>query len=253
MSNQLAFKFNSAQETTSPLGAEPQTAQTLMTWREILKDETESTYFKDLQASIKSERAAGKIIYPPHKDVFNALKFTEFHQVKVVIIGQDPYHGPGQAHGLCFSVQVGVPAPPSLVNIFKELKSDLGCEIPNHGYLESWARQGVLLLNTVLTVEQNKPASHKGRGWEKFTDKIIQTLSQNKSGLVFLLWGAHAQCKRELIDAAKHTVLMCPHPSPFSADKGFFGCKHFSRANAALKAQGLTTIDWQLANIANQN
>ena len=188
-----------------------------------------------------------KTIYPPAKDVFNAFRYTELKDIKVVIIGQDPYHGPNQAHGLCFSVLPGVKTPPSLVNMYKELAQDIpGFEIPDHGYLKSWAEQGVLLLNTVLTVEQGKAHSHaKTTGWETFTDRVIQAVNDHCEGVIFLLWGAHAQKKGKVIDRNRHHVLMAPHPSPLSAHRGFFGCKHFSQANQILLEKGHTPINWQ--------
>ncbi|MBN8550594.1 MAG: uracil-DNA glycosylase [Deltaproteobacteria bacterium] len=217
-----------------------------LTWKEVLQGERESEYFKSILAFLESERAAGKVIYPKLSDIFNALQFTPFEEVKVVIIGQDPYHGPGQAHGLCFSVKPGVPAPPSLVNIFKELQSDCGIPIPKHGYLEKWARQGVLLLNATLSVESGKPQSHSGIGWERFTDRIIREINERKEGIVFLLWGASAQKKGAMIDRKRHTVLETVHPSPLSAHRGFLGCKHFSKTNQILEQQGKTPIDWSL-------
>lgn len=216
------------------------------TWREVLALEKEEQYFRDLLSFVDQERQAGKIIYPKNSEIFNALAYAPFQNVKVVILGQDPYHGPNQAHGLCFSVRKGVPLPPSLLNIFKELESDLGIPRPAHGCLESWAKQGVLLLNAVLSVESGKAGSHADLGWERFTDKVISELSERKSVLVFMLWGAYAQKKGAVIDGRKHLVLKAPHPSPFSADKGFFGCKHFSKANEALQAQGLSPINWAL-------
>ena len=197
--------------------------------------------------SVKAERAAGTLVYPPAADVFNAFKVTEFKQVKVVILGQDPYHGAGQAHGLSFSVQAGVAPPPSLVNIYKELADDIaGFQIPAHGCLQHWAEQGVLLLNTVLTVRAGQAHSHAALGWETFTDRVIAMLNQEREGLVFLLWGSHAQKKGAFIDRNRHCVLTAPHPSPLSAYRGFFGCKHFSQANAYLQQQGLAAIDWQV-------
>lgn len=218
----------------------------MLTWKEALSGEKEQPYFKDLLAFVEQERAAGKIIYPKAQDVFNALSSTPFEQVKVVIIGQDPYHGPGQAHGLCFSVKPGVPPPPSLINIFREINDDLGIPVPRHGCLQKWAAQGVLLLNAVLTVEEGKPGSHANKGWERFTDRVIRELNERKDGLVFLLWGAYAQKKCSIIDRKHHTVLEAPHPSPLSANRGFFGCRHFSRANHALQLRGLSPIDWSL-------
>lgn len=213
-------------------------------WKELLKDEFEAPYFRKLKLHIKEERARGKTIYPSDPDIFNALKFTPFDSVKVVILGQDPYHGAGQAHGLSFSVRPGVAQPPSLQNIFKELKNDLSLPAPADGCLERWARQGVLLLNAILTVEASKPASHQNMGWEQFTDRIVDILNERKSGLVFMLWGSYAQNKGSRIDPIKHQILKAPHPSPFSANRGFFGCKHFSKANRILEDQGVSGIGW---------
>ncbi|MCR1567731.1 uracil-DNA glycosylase, partial [Mixta sp.] len=191
------------------------------------------------------ERASGVTVYPPKEDVFNAFRLTELNQVKVVILGQDPYHGPNQAHGLAFSVRPGVAVPPSLMNMYKELESDIpGFQRPNHGFLESWAKQGVLLLNTVLTVEAGKAHSHARFGWETFTDRVIAAINENRENVVFLLWGSHAQKKGSIIDTKRHHVLKAPHPSPLSAHRGFFDCKHFSRTNAILSQQGETPIDW---------
>ncbi|KAA8995512.1 uracil-DNA glycosylase [Affinibrenneria salicis] len=216
-----------------------------LTWRDVLAQEKEQPYFVDTLKFVASERAAGKTIYPPQPDVFNAFRFTELHAVKVVILGQDPYHGPNQAHGLSFSVRPGIPAPPSLVNIYKELSSDIeGFAIPQHGFLQSWAQQGVLLLNTVLTVEAGKAHSHANLGWETFTDRVIAALNEQREGIVFLLWGSHAQKKGTIINPQRHHVLKAPHPSPLSAHRGFLGCRHFSRANQLLEQQGLTPIDW---------
>lgn len=215
-----------------------------LTWRQALRSERQEPYFQEILAFIARERAAGKLIYPPDSEIFNALRFCELHQVRVVIIGQDPYHGAGQAHGLCFSVRPGVPHPPSLRNIFKERLSDIGAPIPESGSLEAWAHQGVLLLNTFLSVEEGRPQSHAQIGWERFTDRIISIVNEHCSGVVFLLWGAHAQRKGALIDSTRHHVLTAAHPSPFSADKGFFGCKHFSRANLFLAQQGQAPIAW---------
>ncbi|UJD90629.1 uracil-DNA glycosylase [Rahnella aquatilis] len=218
---------------------------TTLTWHDVLGQEKEQPYFVDTLKFVAAERAAGKIIYPPQQDVFNAFRSTELADVKVVILGQDPYHGPNQAHGLSFSVRPGIPAPPSLVNIYKELMTDIpGFERPSHGYLQSWADQGVLLLNTVLTVEEGKAHSHAKLGWETFTDKVIAALNENREGVVFLLWGSHAQKKGNIIDRNRHHILKAPHPSPLSAHRGFLGCKHFSQANALLVAQGLAPIDW---------
>ena len=216
-------------------------------WSDVIGVEKEQAYFKQTLAFVRQEREAGKLIYPPAADVFNAFKYTEFDQVRVVILGQDPYHGPQQAHGLCFSVQPGVATPPSLVNIYKELARDIpGFQIPPHGYLVSWAAQGVLLLNTVLTVEAGMAHSHAKLGWEQCTDRVIATLNAERSGIVFLLWGSHAQKKGQFIDRQKHHVLMAPHPSPLSAHRGFLGCGHFSETNRLLQAQGLPAIEWQL-------
>lgn len=215
-------------------------------WTALLGAEKSQPYFIQATQFVEAERAQGKAIFPPANQVFNAFKLTELNEVKVVILGQDPYHQPGQAHGLCFSVQPGVRTPPSLVNIYKELATDIpGFEIPNHGYLASWAEQGVLLLNTVLTVEQGKAHSHAKCGWEAFTDAVIAKLNQHCDGLVFLLWGSHAQKKGRIIDRQRHLVLQAPHPSPLSAHRGFLGCRHFSQANAYLQQRGLTPINWQ--------
>ena len=218
-----------------------------LTWQDVIGAEKQQDYFQQTLNFVESERAAGKAIFPPAKDVFNAFRATEFNDVKVLILGQDPYHGPRQAHGLCFSVLPGIKTPPSLVNMYKELAQDIdGFQIPAHGYLQSWAEQGVLLLNTVLTVEQGKAHSHSKTGWETFTDKVIEAVNQHQSGVVFLLWGSHAQKKGRFIDRNKHHVLAAPHPSPLSAHRGFFGCRHFSQANQILNAQGKATIDWHL-------
>jgi uracil-DNA glycosylase len=216
-------------------------------WADILGQEKQQPYFQQMMQFVESERAAGKTIYPPREDVFNAFNLTELDKVNVVILGQDPYHGPNQAHGLCFSVLPSVKIPPSLVNMYKELATDIsGFTVPQHGFLESWAEQGVLLLNTVLTVEQAQAHSHAKIGWERFTDTVIQQLSEHCNGLVFLLWGSHAQKKGQVIDKQKHYVLSAPHPSPLSAYRGFFGCKHFSQANNILEQQGKSLINWQL-------
>ena len=195
---------------------------------------------------LREEKAHGKHIFPPGPQIFAALDATPFEQVKVVILGQDPYHGPGQAHGLCFSVPPGVNAPPSLVNIFKEIERDLGIARPSHGNLMSWAQQGVLLLNAVLTVEVGKAGSHQGKGWEGFTDHIVECLECERDGLVFLLWGSYAQAKGRIIDGRKHCVLRAPHPSPLSAHRGFIGCGHFGAANRWLQGRHLPPIDWAL-------
>lgn len=217
-----------------------------LTWHNAIGEEKQQPYFQETLSFVENERLSGKTIYPPAKDVFNAFRYTEFNEVKVVILGQDPYHGPNQAHGLAFSVLPGVRIPPSLVNIYKELETDIsGFTMPKHGYLESWARQGVLLLNTVLTVEAGKAHSHANLGWETFTDKVIATLNEYRSGIVFLLWGSHAQKKGRFIDQSRHYVLTSVHPSPLSVHRGFFGCKHFSKTNNYLQQHGLTPIDWQ--------
>lgn len=215
-------------------------------WKEALRDEFDKPYMQELSEFLRREKAAGKVIYPPGPLIFNALNTTPLERIKVVIIGQDPYHGPGQAHGLCFSVQPGVPTPPSLQNIYKELQRDLNIPIPNHGYLQHWAEQGVLLLNTSLTVEQARAGSHAQAGWGPFTDKVIEVVSQRCENLVFLLWGSHAQSKQKLIDAQKHLVLKSAHPSPLSAYRGFLGNGHFSRTNKFLEQHGLAPIDWSL-------
>jgi len=212
-------------------------------WDDILKDEWEKPYYKNLRAFLKQEYAT-KTIYPNMNDIFNALKYTSFKDTKVVIIGQDPYHGIGQAHGLCFSVKKGVPPPPSLKNIFKEQQADLGKEIPAHGELTEWAKQGVLLLNAVLTVREGNPTSHAKMGWETFTDRVISELNKKETPVVFLLWGAYAQKKAEIITNPKHKKLMSVHPSPLSASRGFFGCRHFSKTNAILEGCGLEPINW---------
>jgi uracil-DNA glycosylase len=217
-------------------------------WNKILGDELKKDYFKDLSSFLDSERSK-KNIFPPEDEVFSALNYIDFDDVKVVVIGQDPYHGAGQAHGLAFSVKKDVKVPPSLVNIYKELHADLGIEIPNHGFLESWAKQGVLLLNNCLTVEESKAGSHHKKGWEQFTDRIIKELNEKKEGLVFLLWGAPAQKKAKSVDEKKHYVLKAPHPSPLSAYRGFFGCKHFSKTNEILKSEGKKEIDWAIPAI----
>jgi uracil-DNA glycosylase len=212
-------------------------------WKEKLHDEFKKKYFIELTAFIREEYKT-KIIYPPGKDIFNAFDSCPFDQVKVVIIGQDPYHGPGQANGLCFSVNDGIPQPPSLKNIFKEIESDLGVTPPTSGNLERWSKQGVLLLNATLTVQANTPGSHQKKGWEQFTDAVIQKLSDEKEHLVFILWGAYAQKKGSIINTKKHYVLQSAHPSPFSAHSGFFGNKHFSKTNNYLKSQGYKEIAW---------
>lgn len=214
-------------------------------WKEVLWEEFQQPYFRKLKDFIQSERSAGKVIYPPASLIFNAFNTTPFEQVKVVILGQDPYHGVGQAHGLSFSVPDGIKPPPSLVNIFKELCTDIGMEIPTSGNLTKWAEQGVLLLNAMLTVEAHQAASHQKKGWEEFTNAVIRKISEKKEGVVFILWGRYAQEKAALIDAGKHYILTSAHPSPFSATK-FLGCKHFSKTNEILQKQGLKPIDWTL-------
>jgi len=211
-----------------------------------LQAEFEKPYMLNLRAFLAAEKFAGRVIYPPGDDMFNALNATNFEQVKVVILGQDPYHGPNQAHGLCFSVRTGVAVPPSLVNIYKEINQDLGLPIPNHGNLQRWADQGVLLLNATLSVEAGKAGSHQNRGWEQFTDAIIEALNSKLHNLVFLLWGSYAQKKGAFINSENHLVLKAPHPSPLSAHRGFLGCKHFSMANQYLIAHGKTPIEWQI-------
>lgn len=214
-------------------------------WDQVLAGEFEKDYYLELRKFLKEEYST-RTIYPSMYDIFNALKHTAYKDVKVVILGQDPYHGPNQAHGMCFSVKKGVAVPPSLVNIYKELKEDVGFEIPNHGFLESWADQGVLLMNTVLTVRGGQANSHKGKGWEIFTDQVIRHLNDREQPMVFLLWGAHAKSKRQLITNPNHMILTAAHPSPLSAYNGFYGCRHFSRTNLFLEEQGTKPIDWQL-------
>lgn len=216
-------------------------------WAEAMRDEFASDYMADLRAFLIAEKAAGKSIFPHSCDWFRALELTPLPRVRVVILGQDPYHGEGQAHGLCFSVRPGVRPPPSLVNIYKELRSDLGIAPPGHGFLESWARQGVLLLNSVLTVESGRAASHRGRGWERFTDAVVRAVAARAKPVVFMLWGAHAQKKAGFVEReGRHLVLTAPHPSPLSAHTGWFGSGHFSKANAFLESRGLKPIDWAL-------
>lgn len=215
-------------------------------WKEVLKPEFAKASFQQVVTFLKTEKMAGKTIYPPGSLIFNAFNVMPFDKVKVVILGQDPYHGKGQAHGLSFSVQKGVAPPPSLINIFKELQKDIGLPIPAHGDLSHWAEQGVMLLNASLTVRAGEPMSHAKIGWADFTDSVIRKISDKKEHVVFLLWGKFAQEKQTLIDETKHLVLKAAHPSPFSADKGFFGCKHFSKANAYLVANGIDPIDWSL-------
>ncbi len=217
-------------------------------WDNIIGSEFNKEYYLNLRAFLKEEYAKGPV-YPDMHNIFSALKTTSYKDVKIVIIGQDPYHEPGQAHGMSFSVLPGIPAPPSLGNIYKELRDDLGCYIPNNGYLMDWAKQGVLLLNTLLTVREAAPMSHKGKGWEIFTDRIISALSERDDPIIFLLWGKHAESKAELIDKNKHYILTAAHPSPLSASRGFMGCKHFSKANEILISLVKSPIDWQIKNI----
>jgi len=212
-------------------------------WKKRLENEFQSQYFNELIEFVRQEYS-NHIVYPPGKEIFRAFDFCEFDDVRVVIIGQDPYHGAGQANGLCFSVRPGVAIPRSLVNIFKEIQSDLGKPFPPNGDLERWAKQGVLLLNATLTVRAASPGSHQNKGWENFTDSVIKIISSEKTNVVFLLWGSYAQKKAVLIDATRHHILQSPHPSPFSADRGFFGNKHFSQANAYLKSKGLAEVEW---------
>ena len=212
-------------------------------WDEVIGAEFQKPYYQTLRAFLKDEYAS-KTIYPNMYDVFNALKTTPFSKVKVVILGQDPYHGPGQAHGLCFSVQQGIQPPPSLVNIYKELETDVGMPRPSHGYLQKWAEEGVLLLNATLTVRAGAPMSHKGKGWETFTDAVISALNHAPHPIVFLLWGGNARAKKVLITNPQHLILETVHPSPLSAYNGFFGCRHFSRANAFLASHGMAPIQW---------
>jgi uracil-DNA glycosylase len=215
-------------------------------WLEVLGGEFEKDYMRRLKAFLVERKRAGATVYPPGGQIFNALNSTPLSRVKAVILGQDPYHGPGQAHGLCFSVQDGVRPPPSLVNIFKELESDLGLPVPNHGCLQAWADRGVLLLNAVLTVERGNAGAHQGKGWEQFTDAAVQAVNERCENVVFLLWGSHAQKKGAGIDPQRHLVLKAPHPSPLSAHRGFLGCRHFSKANAWLESRNLASIDWTL-------
>lgn len=220
-------------------------------WAKVLNKEFSSEYMAKLKTFLLAEKKAGKTIFPRGEEYFAALNTTPFDKVKVVVIGQDPYHGPGQAHGLSFSVRPGVPAPPSLVNIFKELQNDLGIKPPNHGYLLDWAKQGVLLLNAVLTVQASKAASHQNKGWELLTDAIVHALNDQCENLVFVLWGSYAQKKGAFIDRKKHLVIEGPHPSPLSAHRGFFGSKPFSKINVYLRSKGLKEIHWPLPNLSN--
>lgn len=218
----------------------------IQNWQQLIEHERQQPYLQQTLAFVEQERAAGKVIYPPANEVFSAFSLTPLNEVKVVILGQDPYHGPDQAHGLCFSVQPDVKVPPSLRNIYKELATDIdGFTIPEHGFLSSWAEQGVLMINTVLTVEAGKAHSHAKLGWETFTDKVIQTVNEQRTGVVFLLWGSHAQKKGAMIDTQRHHVLSSVHPSPLSAYRGFFGCEHFSKTNQLLQQQEKQPINWQ--------
>lgn len=229
-----------------PTAAGSRPVQLEQSWLAHLDTEFSQPYMSDLRAFLAAEKRAGKDIFPAGADLFNAFAHTPLDKVKVVILGQDPYHGDGQAHGLCFSVRPGVPVPPSLLNIFKEIHSELGVPMPAHGHLDSWADQGVLLLNSVLSVERGRAASHRGKGWEQFTDKVIALINREREGVVFMLWGSYAQNKGAIIDRSRHCVLTAPHPSPLSAHRGFFGCGHFARANAYLQSRGETPIDWRL-------
>jgi uracil-DNA glycosylase len=217
-------------------------------WQKVVGEELEEPYFEKLRAFLEAERDAQKV-FPPEDKVFSALELTPYEKVGVLILGQDPYHDDGQAHGLCFSVQPGVRPPPSLVNIFRELRDDLGCRVPNNGYLVPWAKQGVLLLNAVLTVRAHSPNSHKNKGWEKFTDAVIRAVNEKPDPVVFVLWGGYAQKKKALIDEDRHTVVESAHPSPLSAKNGFFGSRPFSKINAALRAARKPEIDWQIPDL----
>lgn len=218
-------------------------------WQALLAEEFSAPYMQELKKFLRAEKDAQKLIYPHSSNWFHALETTPLDQVKVVILGQDPYHQPGQAHGLCFSVLPGIKTPPSLVNMYKELETDLGVTPANHGYLESWAKQGVLLLNAVLTVQDSKANAHQGKGWEQFTDKIIEKVNSECKHVVFLLWGSYSQKKGAIIDSKRHLVLIAPHPSPLSAYRGFFGCRHFSQTNDYLKLHNKQPIKWQLPSI----
>lgn len=220
--------------------------RTSLTWQEVIGTEKSKPYFATIRQHLAAEKARGKIIYPANDQIFAAFSYTAFADIKVVILGQDPYHGPGQAHGLSFSVPRGMPIPPSLQNIYKALASDLDFHIPRHGDLTSWAQQGILLLNTVLTVEAHQAHAHRNIGWETFTDSVIHAISAYNQDVVFLLWGSHAQRKQPLIDTTRHVVLTAPHPSPLSAHRGFFDCHHFSQTNHILQERGYSPIDWQL-------
>ena len=219
----------------------------MKTWTDVIGKEKTQPYFQHILQQVHAARLAGKIVYPPQEEVFNAFKLTPFENIRAVILGQDPYHGPNQAHGLAFSVKPGVATPPSLLNIYKELGTDIaGFQMPNHGYLVKWAEQGVLLLNTVLTVEHGLAHSHANLGWETFTDRVIAAVNTHRQNVVFLLWGSHAQKKGQFIDRTRHLVLTAAHPSPLSAYRGFFGCRHFSHTNAYLRQHDMSEIDWQV-------
>ena len=220
-------------------------------WLDAIQPEFSKTYYRDLFEFVKDEYSK-VVVYPPSDDIFNAFHFTPLNEVKVVILGQDPYHNDGQANGLCFSVREDIDIPPSLVNIYKELHSDLGCYIPDNGCLEKWAKQGVFLLNTVLTVRAHQAFSHRGIGWEQFTDAVIQTLNDQDRPIVYLLWGRPAQMKKAMLNNPKQLVLTAAHPSPLSASRGFFGCRHFSQTNEFLEKNGLAPIDWQIENIKKE-
>lgn len=239
MAYEIYHKFRKEKESVSAIEND---------WKDALGEEFHKQYYRDLYYFVQQEYNT-HIIYPSANDLFNAFSFTPLHEVKVVILGQDPYHGEGQAHGLCFSVQKGVKIPPSLVNIYKELQDDLGCYIPNNGCLEKWAKQGVLLLNTVLTVRAHAPMSHQGKGWEQFTDAVIHSVNTQDRPIVFILWGKPAQMKRKMLTNPKHLIIEGPHPSPLSAYRGFFGSKPFSQANEFLESHGVEPIDWQIENI----
>ncbi|MEM7055188.1 MAG: uracil-DNA glycosylase [Pseudomonadota bacterium] len=226
--------------------AEPRSIQLREEWLSLLKCEFQQDYMQQLREFLLQRKRAGAQVYPPGSQIFNALDSTPPDRIKVVILGQDPYHGPGQAHGLCFSVRPGVAVPPSLVNIYRELHDDIGFEIPRHGYLQAWAEHGVLLLNAVLTVERGSAGAHQGKGWERFTDRIVQIVNDGGQPAVFMLWGSHAQRKGQGIDSNRHLVLKAPHPSPLSAHRGFFGCRHFSKANQWFEQQGVEPVNWTL-------
>ena len=226
--------------------AEARSIQLHAEWLALLNDEFQQPYMRELREFLLQRKRAGIQVYPPGSQIFNALDSTPPDQIKVVILGQDPYHGPGQAHGLCFSVQPGVAIPPSLKNIYQELRDDIGFEIPRHGYLQTWAEQGVLLLNAALTVERGNAGAHQGKGWERFTDRVVEIVNNGERPVAFMLWGSHAQRKGQGINSQRHLVLKAPHPSPLSAHRGFFGCKHFSEANYWLQQQGLQPVDWSL-------